>query len=133
MNTADELTIEDREVCLLVMDIIPELRIAALAVKRCRERGIEYPIDSLDPIARLYDCEQISIDGHRINGEMLKRYMSDVFPITDDAQLARAVYLALGRCNTDRAWAIQAPSYARELLDETDRFSATMNKEECDA
>jgi hypothetical protein len=133
MKSANELTIDDREVCLLVMDIIPELKIAALAVKRCRERGLSYPIESVDSIAKLYDGEQLVLDGHKINREMLNRYIYDTLPIMDDAQLARAVYLGLGRCNTDMAWALQAPPHARDLLDEMEKFTTKMTKGECDA
>lgn len=133
MKSANELTMEDREVCLLAMDIVPELRIAALAVKRCRALGVNYPIESVDTIASFYDCERLSIDGHRINSEMLNRYLQDTLPILDDAHLARAVYLGLGRCNTDMAWALQAPPHARELLDEVDKFRNRMSKGDCHA
>jgi hypothetical protein len=122
-NDRVQFSQDDFKVLDLVLDIVPELRICALAVKRSRETGIEYPLQSPEHLSKLLFEGELVVEGHRITNALIGRYMSaEMFPIANEEELASRAYVALCRCNEDTAWAARAPDYAAELLKD---FAAT--------
>lgn len=111
-------TQDDVDTLVSVLGIVPELVIAAAAVKRRRQLGLEYPMTSTKHVSRLYDNDQTTIGGHRVAADTVERYLADAYPIENDEELARAVYLALNRCNSDVAWALQGPTHGKDLIQE---------------
>jgi hypothetical protein len=110
---------DDFDVVVQVIDIIPELKICALALKRARTLKIEYPIRSVEGILKLLQEKEVLEEGHIITPKHIKHYMTeDQFPINDEHELALHVYLSLCRCNEDLAWASQAPDNASIILEE---------------
>jgi hypothetical protein len=123
MKTQNEIKFDQDDIDILneVLDLIPELKISALAVKLQREKQCQccYPINDHNALFDLFEGEEILVKYHRINLKLIQRYVQpSLFPIANDKELAQAVYLALASCNTDMNWALQAPPYADELLAE---------------
>src|SRR3712207_3199602 len=110
---------KDFELLDLVLDLIPELRICALALKRARTKQVTYPLKSHREIIELLQEKELLVEGHRITGSHIERYMTEeLFPITDERELISRVYLALCRCNEELAWAARAPKNAEVVLRE---------------
>lgn len=110
---------EDIEILNEVLDIVPELKICALAVKLHRKQGSRYPITDRQSLFDLFDGPKLAIANHLITREVIERYVHDsIFPINNDQALMRVVYLALGACNADLNWALKAPQHAYALLSE---------------
>lgn len=121
LKPKDDVTFpaEDIDILNEVLDIVPELKVCAFAVRQRRKSGVAYPITSYDGLFNLFEGEDLAIANHRINRKLIERYLHPgLLPINDDQALMRAVYLALSACNNDLNWALQAPPHADELLQE---------------
>lgn len=121
LKPRDDVTFlaEDVDILNEALDIVPELKVCAVAVRQRRKTGTAYPITDDDTLFNLFEGEELAIANHRINRKLIGRYVHPgLFPINDDQALMRAVYLALSACNNDLAWALQAPPHAEELLRE---------------
>ena len=110
---------EDIDILNDVLNIVPELKICVQAVSNRRRKNIPFPIVDHDGLFDLFDGNTLNIANHVINKSVIERYIQpNLFPIHTDDELMRVVYLGLGACNHDLAWALQAPPYARDLLEE---------------
>jgi hypothetical protein len=95
-----ELSSDDWRAMDVALALVPEARIAALAVSRAESMSIEYPITSTAQIASLLGNEdKLIAGGHEIDIGSIKRYVAaGELPIAHEGQLASVVYLALKRC-----------------------------------
>ncbi len=122
---------EECDVSALVaaLGVVPELLVSAAAVKELRKRRVRFPIKTFRPIARILPEKVCQAHGHTFSAAHVKHYMTkELFPIQDELGLARAIYLALLRCNAAFAWAQQAPQNAEAVLCEYKQFAAEMRK-----
>ncbi|MFF7312032.1 hypothetical protein [Streptomyces sp. NPDC008137] len=94
------LTPEDFEAMDTALALVPELRLAALAVSRARCLGFRYPIRSTRTVAELLGEEgRLSAGGHDIDRAEIRRYLvPGELPIENEGALATVVYHALQRC-----------------------------------
>jgi len=90
----------DLEAMDIALALVPEARLAALAVARARELKLEFPIASAAAVQKLLGGEQrLSGGGHEIESEDVRRYLvPGDLPIHDEAELATVIYTALHRC-----------------------------------
>lgn len=119
MKPNDDVFFKATEVDILneVLDIVPELKVCAEAVRLHRARKLSYPIVDHDALFDLFEGQHLAIANHQIDRNLIGRYVhAGLFPIVDDQALMRVVYMALGACNTDLSWALQAPPHAYQLL-----------------
>lgn len=95
-----ELTVSDAEAMDIALALVPELRLAALAISRARKLGVRYPIESTGAIISLLEGEQkLSLGGHEIDAAAIRQYLvAGDFPVNHEGELANAVYIALTRC-----------------------------------
>jgi hypothetical protein len=93
----------DRKSLDTVLDLVPELRICALALHRLKSRKVGFPISSANDVSRLLDDGEENgkkFGRHDISREGVQKYMTpELFPISDEEELARAIYIALLRCS----------------------------------
>jgi hypothetical protein len=122
---------DDVELLVTTLDLAPDLKVCALALKHHRDRNSsKYPLGSTDDLLSLFDGEQIEVLGHQIDRKHIERYVDpELFPIENDRALAAAVYLALSQCNTEMAWALQGPPHAYELLALAEKQRAVIQEE----
>jgi hypothetical protein len=103
-NAAGEIRFDadDVDVLDLTLNLIPELRICALAVKRARARGVPYPINDHEAIVSLLPRKVFYAAGHRISSAAIQAYVpASFFPIHTEAELQQRIYIALLRCKAD--------------------------------
>jgi hypothetical protein len=120
-DTGISFEVSDFEILDLVTDVIPELRVCALAIKRARARGLAYPLGSADEIAALVegDCETLA--GHDVTAQDVHTYLpEDFFPIQHEGELASRIYLGLMRCNAEAALALRVRRDLVERLTQSD-------------
>jgi hypothetical protein len=84
----------------LALSLVPELRIAAFAVRLAQESGTDYPIVSPSQLTRLLgETAVLQAGGHEMDGDSIHRFfVSGDFPIGNEAELVSRVYVALNRC-----------------------------------
>ena len=112
-TTADHLlTQSDFEVLAIALAMSPALRVVAIGLKRSRQLGLSYPIESSSQVMRLLgDSLEANIDGHSITEASLREHIVKTdFPIASEQHLAMVLYLAQRRCRhrSDLANALQA-------------------------
>jgi hypothetical protein len=100
-----DLTKCDRNALERVLDIVPELRICALALHRRKMAKVDFPITSSAQIAALLEADEKKgkvFERHTISVKSIERFVTpEFFPISDDDELARVVYAALLRCSEE--------------------------------
>jgi len=90
----------DFDVLDIALSLIPELRIAALVVKRARQAKINYPIDRAEVLVALLGKKRIVVAGHRIAPDDVAAYLPpEFFPIAHEGELVSRAYLGLMRCS----------------------------------
>lgn len=106
------------------VNLLPEIRLCALALKQSRRLKVAYPIKNHKGLNELLDGEKIIKKGrHSFSPPHIKHYVTkEQFPINNEADLASAVYLGLCRCNEDMKWAAKAPKNAKELMEITEKM-----------
>lgn len=108
---------EDFDVLDIVLNLIPELRICAVAVKRARASQIEYPIGNVDEIVNLLRGENFEGGGHHITEKDVRHYLvPEYFPIAHEGELVSRIYLALTRCNYEVSLASRVQPEALEIV-----------------
>ncbi len=107
-----------REALLTTVALSNELQLTAKALQAAIQSDVSYPIDSPKIIFGLFEGDSIELLGHHITFQGIERYISDLLPIDSMEALAQAIYIALNRCNSDLAWAMDAPGHAEQLLKE---------------
>ena len=94
-----EFDADDFEVVDQTLNLIPELRICALAAKRARHAKLRYPVENVEQLVALLDGKSFSGGGHDINADLIRRFMpEEFFPITHEGELISRAYIALLRC-----------------------------------
>ncbi len=117
----NDLSEEDFDVIRQVLDVVPELKISALAIKRIRSAKLKYPIETPKVLQKLLEKEEV-LEGHHISRNTIDLFMTkELFPINDERELASRTYLCLIRCKEAMAWAAQAPDNARDILKEYEK------------
>ena len=95
---------DDCEILDLTLNLMPELRICAMAVKRARKYGINYPIKSARELSKLLEQEIEVGGGHSISSTAISKYTKkEFFPIEHEGQLVSTVYLGLMICRAQMA------------------------------
>lgn len=113
---------EDLGIIEEAMHLAPELRVCVLAVRQARQLKIKYPLNSRRDLVRLLGKESFVVEDLRASPELVEQYIiDDDFPIADERELIRAVYVALSRCNEDLHWAARASQNAQLALREYGR------------
>jgi hypothetical protein len=98
---------KDFEVLDLALNVDPELRLSALAVKRARQAGLKYPVTGADDLAALFDRSGFRGGGHTIVPADAAKYMpAEFFPIAHEGELVSRIYIALRRCNHEASLAL---------------------------
>jgi hypothetical protein len=84
----------------LALSLVPELRLAALAVVRARQLGLKYPITSAAAVQRLLGHEgRLTAGGHAIEAADVRRFLvPGDLPIEHEGALVNVIYTALHRC-----------------------------------
>lgn len=89
---------EDFEAMDIALSVVPELRVAALAVQRARQTGTAFPIRDPSGIVQLLQGQGGSMGGHQVDPKSVRRYLvATDFPIENEGDLAATVYVALSR------------------------------------
>jgi hypothetical protein len=100
---------DDFEVLDLALQLIPELRLCALALKRARAAKLQYPIESVDALTGLLPNERFVGAGHHITSRDMRHYLpAEFFPIAHEGELVSRLYLALTRCKHELTLAASA-------------------------
>ena len=95
---------DDFEVLDLTLHLMPELRICAMALKRARKHGIQYPIKSATELSKLLEQPVETGCGRSISATAISKYTKkEFFPIEHEGQLISTVYLGLMICRTEMA------------------------------
>jgi hypothetical protein len=95
---------DDFEILDLTLHLIPELRICAMALKRARKQGIEYPIKSAAELSKLLEQRIETGCGRSISSTAISKYTKkEFFPIEHEGHLVSTVYLGLMICRTQMA------------------------------
>ena len=94
-------TTNDFEAMDIALSLVPEARVAALAVMLAREAGSNFPItDTAGVIQLLGDDSVLEVGGHEIDAASIRQFfVAGDFPIGNEAELASRVYVVLHRCN----------------------------------
>lgn len=83
----------------LVLEVVPELRICALAIRRVREKRVAYPLTEASQVQALMDEVVLQKEQHLITKPHVVQYLTvELFPVEDERDFAAKVYLALLRC-----------------------------------
>lgn len=111
-------TEQDLGVLVAVSEITPELRLCTRILQRAREARLRYPIKTARSLIKLLDGnERVDMEGHCFTPAHIRHYLvHEDFPISEETELAKAVYMGLMRCQADMAWAAQAPPDAHKVL-----------------
>lgn len=97
-------TPDDFDVVALALDVVPDLRICALALKHARAKKVRYPVKSLADLLSYLDKGRLVAGEHVIDVEEIKAYMHEgFFPIEHEGVLLSRVYAALGRHRQETA------------------------------
>lgn len=94
------LSASDFEVVAIALAMSPDLRLVALGLKRSRQLGLSYPIESVNQLVRILgDAKEVNFEGHSITEDSFRAHIlvSD-FPIASEQQLAMVLHLAQHRC-----------------------------------
>lgn len=91
---------DDAEAMDIALALVPELRLAALAVVRARALRVEFPIVSVAELQQLLGGDdELSAAGHQINAAEIRRFLvPGDLPIENEGALVTVVYVALQRC-----------------------------------
>jgi len=94
-------TTNDLEAMDIALSLVPEARVAALAVMLARGARSDYPIvDAAGIIQLLGDTSVLEAAGHKIDASSIEQFfVAGDFPIANEVELASRVYIALHRCN----------------------------------
>jgi hypothetical protein len=100
LSQSVELSTDDAEAMDVALALLPELRLAALAVARARRMALDYPITSAAGVQRLLgDEDSILAGGHQIDAGAIDRFLvKGDLPVEHEGELANVVYTALQRC-----------------------------------
>jgi hypothetical protein len=100
LSKSIDLSADDVEAMDMALALVPELRLAALAVARARQRNVEYPISSSATLEQLLGDEgRLTAGGHDIDAEGIRRFLvPGDLPIDHEGDLVAVVYAALQRC-----------------------------------
>lgn len=99
------------------IELSPELTIAALAIKRFEATKMRYPIAKPEDLAKLLPRTRAELQNYEIGKKDIVACLnSELFPITNDHELARTVFIGLNRCKAAALWASQAPPNAEIAL-----------------
>lgn len=114
----DEFDKNDVDVLVKAINVVPEVRLCASILKHARRLKFSYPVKDHGKLVKLLgDKKMVKKDGHSFSAAHIKLYVTkEQFPISNESELATAVYLGLCRCNEDMRWASIAPENAEELL-----------------
>jgi hypothetical protein len=94
----------DFEVVDLVLGLIPELRVCAVALKRARAAGLKFPVTNPQGLFALFDGKIFTGAGHRFDTSDVSRCMPpEFFPIASEGELVSRIYIALIRCKHEEA------------------------------
>jgi hypothetical protein len=95
-----ELSADDVEAMDIALSLMPELRLAALAVARSRRLSLKYPIRSAATVQQLLGKEgRLTAGGHEIDAAAVRQFLvPGDLPIEHEGALANAVFTALQRC-----------------------------------
>lgn len=120
----------DREILVKIIDIIPELRICAEAAMRARAANVQYPIEDHKSLSKLLKEEVYESDGHTITRPQIRELMtSELFPIDDEEDLVRKVYMGLLRCReTDENSSVNRENIPQDLDN-----SSSNTEQSCDS
>ena len=92
----------------LALSVAPDLRAAAVLAKIARERGLAYPIESVDRVAGLLGEEEVIEVGEFIVDAraITEALPPETFPLVHEGEFLSAVHLALlrWRAATAEAW-----------------------------
>lgn len=122
-----EFDCNDSAVLETTVRLVPELTIVAFALKHFHAANINYPVTEPDQLLTLLPADQIVVHGHEITKQNIVRYLSgELFPVCNDHEFARAVYIGLNRCKAAMSWAAQAPPNAEEVMQRFRRNQKTV-------
>ncbi|MFE8072521.1 hypothetical protein QQM79_15790 [Marinobacteraceae bacterium S3BR75-40.1] len=83
----------------------PELRIVVLLLERLHASDMAYPFREPDDLMRLLPASKIVLGGVEIARHDIAAFLEPaMFPLRNDAMLAKAVYLAIVRCKAAMRW-----------------------------
>ncbi|MFC8202237.1 hypothetical protein ACFUTV_43700 [Streptomyces sp. NPDC057298] len=113
---------EDFEAMDTALALVPELRLAALAIARARRLRLGYPIRSTREVAELLGEEgRLSAGGHDIDPDEIRRYLvPGELPIHNEQGLAAVVYYALQRCRRRQQLEQALRAFDEQLLPDPD-------------
>ena len=94
-------TTDDFEAMDIALSLVPEARIAALAVILARKAGSSFPVaDAAGVIQLLGDDTVLEVCGRKIDPSSIEQFfVAGDFPIENESALASRVYVALQRCS----------------------------------
>jgi hypothetical protein len=115
---SDKFDKNDVGVLVEAVNLIPEIKLCTIILKRARGMKLDYPVKNYNRLIKLLGGEKnITKDGHSFSAAHIRRYITkEQFPISDESELATAIYLGLCRCREDMRWATMVPDNAVELL-----------------
>jgi hypothetical protein len=116
---------EEADILDMALSLVPELKVAALAVSRARQAGIEYPIANTEPIRGLVG-KGLRAGGHSIMPDEIARFLlPGDFPIDTEPELLNVVYVTLNRCRQREALAAAIDQFDAALAPNPDEQGAT--------
>ncbi len=117
-----ELSADDFEAMDIALSIVPELRLAALAIARARQLSLTYPITSVATLQQLLGKEgRLTAGGHEIDVAAIKKFLiPGDLPIEHEGALANVVYTALHRCRQRQHLEQALKSFDTGLLPDPD-------------
>lgn len=115
-----EFDIDDVDILIQAVSFFPEVKLCALALQRARRVEIRYPVKTSRGLVKLLEGNKSETAyGHTFTPAHINHYVSkELFPINNDSDLIKAVYMGIMRCREDMEWAAKAPANSKELLDD---------------
>jgi len=110
-----EFSREDAEILDLVLNIRPELRVCAEAVRQARRVGLQYPITSVAGFLQGLGPRPFPGIAVEIKDDDIRRlFPAEWFPIDDEVDLVMRIYLAIQRCQYEMTSELHEPGPAAE-------------------
>jgi len=108
---------DDVEVLETAIDLLPELRASAIALRQARRIGLTYPIEDPKTLAKLLDKGAMKEAGYSINfADIISLLPPEYFPISDEGELIGRTYAAFVRCREGLSEASRADDRSLQQL-----------------